>query len=63
MLERGRVKDEVNPAHRPADSARVPHIADLKLHAAIDELPAHSVLLGLVPAEDPDLLAVALQQA
>mgnify|MGYP002390421369 CR=1 FL=1 len=55
LLQRGGVEDQIDVAHRFAHRLRVAHISydegDIDL---ILELPAHVVLLLLVPAEDAD---------
>ena len=68
LLQRRRMEDVIDPAHRALQGRFVPHVADIELdlvrHVRVLRLilVPHVVLFLLIPAEDPDLADVGPEE-
>jgi len=57
------MEDQLSAAHRDVDAGAIADVADVEPHVSRRHQGGpHLVLLGLIPAQDADLRAVAVEQ-
>ena len=63
LFQGRRCENIVDPAHRDINGRLVAYVADIELHFRVLQRMTHVILLLFIPAENADLLDVAIQKA
>ena len=63
LFQGRRCENIVDPAHRDINGRFVAYVADIELHFRVLQRMTHVILLFFIPAENADLLDVAIQKA